>query len=565
MNDLPDTIERLTARLETLELRVYTLEHPSDAGRALSASEPIPSQTVRAAETLPFVLAGGAFTVLGKALFGIAGAYLLRAIEESTSLPKLGVATLAIGYAMLWLVWATRVPVGAWFASITYACTAAVILAPMLWELTLNFKILPPPLTACILCGFVSIAYALAWKRNLTAALWVANLTSVVVALALSFRTHDLVSFIAALLLIALLSECAAARNHGLNIRFLVAVAADLAIFALIFIYSSPQSSRQEYPSLGTLTLLAPGFLLFLIYGASVCVKTTILRQEIAVFDIVQATIAFLLAAFSLFYFEPRSGTAILGLLCLVLAAASYAATFALFERLSDQRNFKVFAAWSGLLFLAGNLLGLPLPWQAICLGVASIAATILGVLLNRTTLGYHGLVFLLAAAFTSGLMNYALSALTGTLPAGPSWAVCFVFLCAACSYATGKLCQVESWKQKFLHLVTAFLTVGCAAALLVQGLAWLTGYNVHPTVHHLAFIRTFTICVASLALAFSGSHWRRVELTRVGYATLVFVVAKLVFEDLRQPRLEFIAASIFVVAATLLAVPRISRMGQPV
>jgi hypothetical protein len=52
-------------------------------------------------------------------------------------------------------------------------------------------------------------------------------------------------------------------------------------------------------------------------------------------------------------------------------------------------------------------------------------------------------------------------------------------------------------------------------------------------------------------------------ELTRIGYATLALVAAKLVFEDLRQGHLEFVAASIFLFAVTLIAVPRIARMGQ--
>jgi hypothetical protein len=108
-------------------------------------------------------------------------------------------------------------------------------------------------------------------------------------------------------------------------------------------------------------------------------------------------------------------------------------------------------------------------------------------------------------------------------------------------------------------------VAIAAAAALLVQGLMGLTALSVNPGAHHLAFIRTLTICVAALALAFSGAHWRRMELTRIGYATLVLVAVKLVFEDLRHGHLGFIAASIFLVAVTLIAVPRIARMGHRV
>ena len=49
--------------------------------------------------------------------------------------------------------------------------------------------------------------------------------------------------------------------------RVLVALAADVAIWALIYIYSSPESTRADYPALGSAALLAPGLILFLILG----------------------------------------------------------------------------------------------------------------------------------------------------------------------------------------------------------------------------------------------------------------------------------------------------------
>ena len=82
------------------------------------------------------------------------------------------------------------------------------------------------------------------------------------------------------------------------------------------------------------------------------------------------------------------------------------------------------------------------------------------------------------------------------------------------------------------------------------------------PEAHHLAFIRTLTLCAAALALAYGGAHWRRVELTRLGYALLVLVAVKLVLEDLRHGHLEFVAASTFVFALTLFAVPWLARIG---
>jgi predicted tellurium resistance membrane protein TerC len=65
-----------------------------------------------------------------------------------------------------------------------------------------------------------------------------------------------------------------------------------------------------------------------------------------------------------------------------------------------------------------------------------------------------------------------------------------------------------------------------------------------------------------SLFLAFAGSRWGRVTMTRLAYGALAFVAAKLIFEDLRHGHMEFIAGSIFLFAITLIAVPRLVRMG---
>ena len=519
----------------------------------------------RAVDTRDVAHAGGAFSVLGTALLGIAGAYLLRAVAESTSLPKLGLAAIAILYAIFWLVWATRAPAGAWLASTTYACTSALILAPMLWELTLRFNVLPSEVTAGVLAAFVCAATALAWKSNLVSVVWVANITAAVVALALSIATHKLTPFIATLLLMTAIFEYASIRRQGLGARSLVAFAADVSIWALIFIYSSPQNTRMDYPSLGMASLLAPGFALFAIYAVSVAIKTALLNRQITVFETTQTMIAFLLAASSLLYFGPQGSARTLGVICLVLSAASYATAFVVLDRVPARRNYQVFLCWSVALLLSGCLLCLPAFSASASLGVAAVAGTIIGVRLNRLSLQFHGMVYLLSAAAVSGLLNYAFLALAGTLPAAPSISICVVSACAILCYAAGKCCEGEARSQQLLHTVFAVLAIAAAAALLVQGLMALTALSVNPGAHHLAFIRTLTICLAALALAFSGAHWRRMELTRIGYATLVLVAAKLVFEDLRHGHLEFIAASIFLFAVTLIAVPRIARMGHRV
>jgi len=562
MNDLPSTLDQLSARLETLEKRVYDLEHPSVVYQESEAS---PTPLYETVEDRSIAQAGGLFSIVGRAMLGIAGAYILRAVAESTPLPKLAVAAIAIAYATLWLVWAVRVKAASWVPSAVYAGTSAVILAPMLWELTLRFKVLAPSISAAILAIFVLTASALTWKRNLTSVLWVVNATAAATALALAIASRELIPFIYALLFMVVICEVAAKLNHGSSLRSLVAIAADVGIWALIFIYTGPQDARVDYPVLGTAALLIPGCVLFLIYAASIAVGTILNKGNITVFETVQPVIAFLLAGSSLLYFESHSGPMYLGVACLVLAAPCYALTLTAFSGISAIRNYQIFFSWGTGLLLAGSFLCLPTLGVTLCLGVSAIACMLLGIRLHRLTLQAHGLVLLVSATVASGLAGYAFNTLAGTLPITLTASICIAAVSTLVFYGVDKHGAEETWALRSVRIVSAALAVCALAAFLVQGLLYVLALRITLDVYHVAFIRTLTCCTVALSLAFSGSRWRRKELTNIAFATLAFVAAKLVFEDLRHGRFEFIAGSIFLFAISLIAVPRLARMGQKV
>ncbi len=561
--DDPDALARLAASVENLERRVSALEHPSEIAASAPDLRAIPAAARPAGHGLPFADAGGVFPVLGKAMLGIAGAYLLRAVAESGSFPKLAVVVLALVYAGTWLVWAARVPAEAHFASTVYATTAALIFAPMLWELTLRFEVLPTSVTAAILSVFVVAAYALSWKRSLTSVVWVANVAAVLTTLALLIATHDLVPFSSALLLMALASEAAAGRNHWLRLRPLLAAAADLAIWILFYIYSRPEGPPPEYKNVATPILLALPCILFLIYGASTLFRTMRLRQKIRFFEIGQTVIAFLLAAFSVLRFGASAGAPVLGALCLLFSVACYAAAYAYFDRYHEERNYHVYATWSGALFLAGSSLLLPPMPLALCLSIAAIVATLLGVRASRLTLEFHGLAYLAAAAYASGLLGYAGRALAGTFPAVPGWVVWIVAASAVACYAVGGRFRTERWNQRFLQLLAAILAVAAVITFLVSVLVWLAEIGMTPGAAQVAVIRTLITCAVALALAYSGSRWQRNELVWIAYGTLALVTAKLLFEDLQHGHPGSTAMSIFLYAVALILVPRMARVGQ--
>src|SRR5205814_3030101 len=137
---------------------------------------------------------------LGKSMLGIAGAYLLRAMAESGVLSRWLIAAVAIGYAIAWLVAASRTRARPRFASALYAGTSALILAPMLWELTMRFHVLAPVGSAALLGLFVGSATALNWGKERFADFAVAYGAAALTALALSMVTHETIAFLVLLL-----------------------------------------------------------------------------------------------------------------------------------------------------------------------------------------------------------------------------------------------------------------------------------------------------------------------------------------------------------------------------
>src|SRR6202140_5763615 len=176
---VPSDVEQLSERVRELERRVSALESQPEkvitapAEPSLALQRPRPPATWRGFP--PAEVPGGAVPVLGKAILGIAGAYLLRAIAESGAVPKLPILILAIVYAGLWMFWAVRTQAANRFASITYGITAALILAPLLWESTVRFQVLAPAFTPVVLVAFVVLALALAWRRHLQMIPWIAT------------------------------------------------------------------------------------------------------------------------------------------------------------------------------------------------------------------------------------------------------------------------------------------------------------------------------------------------------------------------------------------------------
>lgn len=552
MNDLPGALDQITTRLSVLERRVSALEHPAEqpVTPTLAPSVSQPAQP-------PVANASGAFSILGRALLGIAGAYLLRALEESGSLPRLPIVWLALLYAFLWLAFAAHVRDRGWSASITYACTSALILAPMLWELTLRFTVFPASLTAAVLAAYAVLASLIA--RGRPAVIAVAHIACACVALALAAAAPSQIPFLLLILLLVGLNEAAALRDHPTAARIPVALIADLSIWLLVYLTMTSPGAGTASGFLSRAALLLPGFVLFALAAAATALRTLAQHRVITAFDVCQTTLTFFLAAVAWRAFGPPAAPFVFGCFCLVLSIAAYAAFLSRAGSAAGWRTLRVYAAWSAILLLVGGWLALPAPALTVLLSMLAVGALLLSIRRSDALLHIHAILFLLAAAIASSLPAYVYHAFAAFPSAAPSWSLWTVALAAAYCSSAG-LQNTSGRAHLIVRILATLLVLGFATAAAVSGLVALLALNLPPQAHHLAFIRTLILCAAAALLAYTGARWPRVELTRISYAVLALLTVKLLLEDLRHGHLVYLAASIFLFALTLIAVPRISR-----
>jgi len=553
-------VDRLISRLDELEARIAALEKQAET------QAPAPIAHVEAPEAAhPLTqLSGSARLVpaMGRMFLGIAGAYLLRALEEMDAIPHLAVAALGMVYVFLWLWQAARTGRNHPGIGGAYAATAALIFSPMLWELTLRFKVIPATGAAAALVLFVGAATALSWKNKLAVVAAPPTTFAVVLAAALFIQTRAPLPFTVAVLIMALIMEVAAHTGRWPGLRIVPAVFADLALVAMMLLYLG--RGAPEYEPIAPAVLLALFAAPFLLYSASTLVRTAARGEEIGIFDVGQTVAAFLLVAFGSIGLGDGDAARAIGWFCLAAAGACYLLAFTRFENPGRRRNQHVFSAWAAAFLLAGTFFCFSSQVGVVVLGCAALAATWAGLRSGRFALAAQGVVFAAAGGLISGWFALFGRLMIGDAPSTAGWlpwvAGAFAILSYGLTWVPSSTNEIEfglRWPQKMVRLALAALAAGTLLSLaMTAGMAAL-GTLIPP---RMASLRTVVLCILALALGWSGARFRRVELSWLAYAAIALCTVKLLFEDLRAGSAGAIAFSLFCYGMCWLVVPRFAR-----
>jgi hypothetical protein len=548
-------IRELQARVAQLEARVglAELSQPPDKEAAPAAAA---ARVVEApAHLLP---------VLGRALLGLAGAYLLRALTESGTFSEHTGVAVGLIYAMLWLVWAARTPAAKRLEAAIHGLTSVLVLAPLLYEATARFHAVSTWTAGLLLFGFTVYGFAVSWRKDLLIVATFATLAGLGTSGALLIATHDVVPFTFVFLAIAAAVEVSACLNHWLSERWLTATAADLAVLLATWLVTNERGLPDSYLPIPHAALLGAQAALLGIYLASTIVRTLLRGFTFTLFETAQCAIAFAIALGGGMRLAAtdagvRESAAMLSLLC---AAACYLVSFRVLDHDHVRgRNFYTYSTFGFLLALAGTRMLFSGAAAAAAWAVLAIACVWLGRVYGRFTLQVHGGIYLLVGLLVSGALEDASELLFGSRlwPVAPAWPILGGAATAAICYLLAR--HVHSALRVAEAGVLIWLAGSIVAGLLT--FAYHTVFGAGASHAYCATLRTAVLSLGALVLAWAGARWGRVEFSRLVYPVMVLGAWRVVAIDLRQDRTTALFLSLLLYGAALILLPRIITRGR--
>jgi hypothetical protein len=551
--------EALEREVHALAQRVAYLEQLT----GVSAPAPAIESPPEAEAESPLSAMPALLPVVGRALLGLAGAYLLRALTESGTISIQAGIGAGIAYALLWLFLAARSPAAERVRTALDSLTAVLVLCPLLWEATERFRAIGTWTAACVLLAFALFGMAISWRKSLLIVSTFATVAALGTAAALLMATHDVVPFTFLFLAVAAAIEASACLEHWLSERWLGAAAADLAVLLATWLVTNPRGLPQSYAPIPHAWLLTAQVALLAIYLSSTIIRTLLRGFSFTVFETAQCAAAFAVSLSG--GFEMAPGMAVFALVC---AAACYLVSFLLDLRGVRQgaasRNFYTYATFALLLTLAGSRILLSGTQAAWVWSVLAVVCIWVGGGFGRLTLQVHGGIYLLLALVSSGALREVASLLLGAAswPGERQMALWIGLGATAAAYwlsaGRGQTQGTPRNTQIFRIAMAAsfvWLVGGIAAGTLTA--AYHAAMGAAASDAYCATLRTAVLAGLGLLLAWVGGHWNHAELSRLVYPAMILGGYRLVVEDLHQGHTGALFFSLLLYGAVLTMLPR--------
>ena len=600
LDELARSVEELADRLATLEATDEALGVTAPAAGTRSDVQregARPAGPVAAAIPAADEAGWGSLALVGRTLIVLGGAYLIRWITESGTVPAHVGLLLGIAYAFVWLVSADRAAAaGRTRSAAFHGASFALIAEPLAWEAAGRFGAIGAAGGAAGVALFTGCALAVAWWRRLRPVAWIAVLGAIFSSWALMASIAPTLPAVAVLVAVTVAADWLAMppriRHRGAPawkvLPWVPAFAADLTLAVIVVeaVFGRP----EELPGSAGLVWV----LLALFVGSAGSLVARALLDlgpgsgslseaepkgpwRPRWFDLVHGP-----AAVAIGYWGAWGLTGALigakvagadlalglGLGSAVAAAACYAAAVPLLSQRPRRRPAYLLLTTLGLILAIGAAaMLLPATARATLWSVLAVAGAWIAGRRRTVTLGLHAFVYALLAAVASGLLveaGYAFATDPGR--GWPTLSPVAVAVLAALAVAASLRLPADSpfWGQAArvpkLLLLAALIWAG-GGAFLALVLPWVAG---GPTgLGLVAAVRSGFVALLALALAWLSRFDRFREARWLVYAVLIAGAVKLVAEDLRLGRPGELFVALAVYGGALILAPRLTRRGS--
>jgi hypothetical protein len=504
----------------------------------------------------------GVLTLTGRTFVVFAGAYMLRALTETGLVDRTTGTGLGFAYAAAWTVVAYRIAPKHLLSATFFGASTVLIGLPLVWEATTRFALLTPEAGALALAATTALVLVAAWRRDMHALAWVATIAACVLGSLLLVVTGGVLAFTAFFIALGVATLWLGYDRDWTMLRWIPAFFADLAVLGLAArALATPPRDEPWQVMLVQLALLVG-------YLGSIVIRTIVRGRDVIPFEAVQTAAMLLtgLAGAVLIAYRTGAGALTLGPALLVLAAACYAVVFV------DPRQGRgpnlyfytslglVFALTGVVHVLDGPSLGAG--WAALAVAVGWAAHRD-----GRRTLALHSVVYLTAAAVSSGLLATALVGLFASADAqwravgAAGW---LVVVAIAICWLLSKPMPVHGTAgsgEDGLRLTLAVLAWLSAAGICVNVIrSMLPAGAVALHAGMIATARTGVIAAAAVTLAWLGGRPATREFGLLLYPVLGWGALKLLFEDLRTSPPSLLVVAFALYGGALILGPRIAK-----
>ena len=491
-------------------------------------------------------------SLMGRTLLTFAGAYLLRALTSTGQLPQVLGAILGLAYAAGWLLFADRAAArGRRLSAAFHGATAVLVAIPLVWETTVRFAVLTPPVAVGALALFTGLGLTVAVRHRLGFLAWSIALLAGVDALMMGPPTHAPVPFTLFLVALGVTTLWLARLRHWTGLPWATALLVDLAILEL----TGPLPIERGWATFEGVVLAELVF--FTAYVACFVILERRGHFGPTLFAALQTLVALVLGFGGAVSLLRRSPTLepVLGGITLLLAFALYVLGLVVVDR-EKRRSVFYYTSLALPLALIGSDLLVHQP--AVLWSLAAVVAAWAGGRWERYIASLHAILFVLAAFIVSGLLA---GATTLWLRPPEAWsplggeALAAVAAAIVCLSFRRHAAPVEGhWYAAVPGCLSFALVVWGGGALLLAALGSSLGTD--PAL--LATLRTAVLAAAALMLAAASRLPGLREGALLVYPLLFFGAVELLVDDLPNGRASTLALAFALYGTALILAPRL-------